>query len=534
MAEQYKTTGSLAVMEKQRVIVIEAADRPQDIRVRVAAYIRVSSNSEDQLNSFAAQNRYYTSLISGKENWELVDVYADRGITGTSTEKRDDFQRLLSDCRRGLIDRVLCKSISRFARNTTECLETIRELKSLGIGITFEKEHIDTAKVTGEMLTALFAAMAQAESESISRNGRLGVQMRMKNGTFTPSALPFGYVRGVDGKIVVDESRAPYIRAIFRDYVDGHNTNEIADKMRMLQSKEAVLRNYCWTHKAIARILRNEKYSGNSLWQKTYRSDTLPIKAHLNHGEHPQYFAEGSHPAIIDRNTFNTVQTLLAQRKERFYSPANRDGGIPLRMQCGCCGSRFRTYQERGIAYRICRSHADKASDCPIKRIPESEIHSAFCRLYYKLKHYNGQILAPLVVDLQSIRTQRFLWSPDIIELNKQISNLTSQNQLLSMLKQQGGVDPDIFISRTNELAEQLRTVKQEKSRLLNEKGDDTIVRTQELMETLDAGPDFLDTFDGELFGELVEKIIVESNSLLRFRLKNGLELKEKIERTVR
>lgn len=534
MTDPYKTAGSLAVAEERRVLVIEAAERPQDLQLRVAAYTRVSSDSEDQLNSFTAQNRYYTALISSKENWTMVDVYADRGITGTSAEKREDFQRLLADCRRGLIDRVLCKSISRFARNTTECLEAIRELKSLGIGITFEKEHIDTAKMSGEMLTAIFAAMAQKESESISQNGRLGVQMRMKNGTFIPSALPFGYTRASDGKIVIDKTRAPYIRAIFRDYVNGHNTNEIAAKMQRLQIKESILQNYCWTHKAVARILRNEKYSGNSLWQKTYRTDTLPIKAHLNHGERPQYFAEGSHPAIIDRSTFDTVQAMLAQRKERFYSPANRDGGIPLRVQCGYCGSRFRTYQENGIPYRICRTHADKASDCPIKRIPEAKLHSAFCRLYYKLKHHSDQILVPLIADLQTIRTRRFLWSPDIIELNKQISNLTSQNQLLAMLKQQGGVDPDIFISRSNELAEQLRAVKQEKSRLLNEKGDDTIARTQELIETLDAGPDFLDAFDGELFGELVEKIIVESNELLRFRLKSGLELTEKMERTVR
>ena len=203
-------------------------------------------------------------------------------------------------------------------------------------------------------------------------------------------------------------------------------------------------------------------------------------------------------------------------------------------MQCGCCGSRFRTYQENGVAYRICRNHATKAADCPIKRIPELEIHAAFLRLYYKLKHYSDQILGQFLSNLQTIRNHRLLWSVDIIELNKQISNLTSQNQLLTMLKQQGGVDPDIFISRSNELAEQLRTVKQEKSRLLNAEGDDTIARTQELMEIIDAGPDFLKTFAGELFGELVEKIIVESNERLRFRLINGLELTEMIERTVR
>ncbi|MDE6899422.1 MAG: recombinase family protein, partial [Lawsonibacter sp.] len=184
--------------------------------------------------------------------------------------------------------------------------------------------------------------------------------------------------------------------------------------------------------------------------------------------------------------------------------------------------------------YHICRNHDVNSRACPISGVPESEIHSAFCRLYYKLKYHSDQILAPLIADLQTARTRRFLWSSDIVELNKQISNLTSQNQLLAMLKQQGSVDPDIFISRSNELAEQLRTVKQEKSRLLNAEGDDTIARTQELIEILETGPDFLDKFDGELFGELVEKIIVESNERLRFRLKNGLELPEKMERTVR
>ena len=174
MEDERRTDGNLAVTGQKKVIVIEAAERPQNVKLRVVAYIRVSSDSEDQLNSFAAQNQYYSTLISSKKNWTMTDIYADRGITGTSAEKRDGFQQLLTDCRRGLIDRVLCKSISRFARNTTECLEAIRELKTLGIGISFEKEGIDTSKVSGEMLTAIFAALAQAESESISKNGTLG------------------------------------------------------------------------------------------------------------------------------------------------------------------------------------------------------------------------------------------------------------------------------------------------------------------------------------------------------------------------
>lgn len=181
MSNRQKTTGNLAISEEQQhVIVIEATERPQDLKLRVAAYTRVSSDSADQLNSFAAQNRYYTALISGKENWIMVDIYADRGITGTSAEKREDFQRLMADCRRGLIDKVLCKSISRFARNTTECLEAIRELRTLGIGIEFEEQHIDTAKLSGETLTAIFASMAQSESKAISDNMRWSYQRRME------------------------------------------------------------------------------------------------------------------------------------------------------------------------------------------------------------------------------------------------------------------------------------------------------------------------------------------------------------------
>ena len=172
MANKKETRGNLAISEPQRVIVIEASEQPQDLKLRVAAYVRVSSDSADQLNSFAAQNRYYTTLISGKENWSMVDIYADRGITGTSSKKRGDFQRLIADCRRGLIDKILCKSISRFARNTTECLDAIRELKALGIGVEFEEQHIDTAKLSGEMMTAIFASMAQAESEAISSHVR--------------------------------------------------------------------------------------------------------------------------------------------------------------------------------------------------------------------------------------------------------------------------------------------------------------------------------------------------------------------------
>ena len=169
MDEKRLVDGTTALAEKQsRVIKIEPAERPQNVRLRVAAYTRVSSDSEDQLNSFAAQNRYYTELISSKAEWRMVDIYADEGITGTSVTKRDDFQRMMADCRRGLIDQILVKSISRFARNTKDCLQNIRELKELGVNVRFEREGIDTVNVSSELVTAIYAAFAQKESESIS------------------------------------------------------------------------------------------------------------------------------------------------------------------------------------------------------------------------------------------------------------------------------------------------------------------------------------------------------------------------------
>ena len=182
MAGKAQTNGNLAL--EQRVIVIPAHDEIVARKLRVAAYARVSSSSEDQLNSYRVQTQYYSELISGNPDWEMVDIYADEGITGTSIEKREDFQRMMRDCRKGKIDRILVKSISRFARNTKDCLVAVRELKELGVSVQFEEQGIDTARVSSEMVTAIMASLAQKGSESISSNVRWGVQKRMLDGTF--------------------------------------------------------------------------------------------------------------------------------------------------------------------------------------------------------------------------------------------------------------------------------------------------------------------------------------------------------------
>ena len=186
-----QTDGNLA-LEQQRVIVIPAQDEITARKLRVAAYARVSSSSEDQLNSYRVQNQYYSELISNNPDWEMVDIYADEGITGTSVERREDFQRMMRDCRKGKIDRILVKSISRFARNTKDCLAAIRELKELGVSVLFEEQGIDTSKVSSEMVTAIMASLAQKQSESISGNTRMGIQWRMESGHFHISNPPLG------------------------------------------------------------------------------------------------------------------------------------------------------------------------------------------------------------------------------------------------------------------------------------------------------------------------------------------------------
>ena len=533
MSRRQQTTGNLA-LEQKKVIVIEAVQRPETQKLRVAAYCRVSSDSSDQMNSFAAQLNYYTTLISGKDNWTMTDIYADAGISGTSAQKRPDFQRLLSDCRRGRVDKILVKSISRFARNAADCLETIRELRAIGVGVCFEEQGIDTSEITGELLTAMFSAIAQKESESISGNMRWSYQARTKKGTFLPAAMPFGY--RIEGrKIVIDEERAKIVRQIFHNYLAGQSMDEIAAQLNRENVTVRIgLENRRWIHSAISYILSNERYIGDSLWQKTYATDTLPARQVRNHGERQQYYAEATHPPIIEKEIFLAAQELKKRRSEARVDYKLADGPLRRKISCGICGTRYTRKVCRGKTYWVCRTHDRNKDDCPSERIPEVEIHAAFLRMYHKLRLHGEQILKQMLDHLQTVRERRMLWSLEIIELNKRISDISDQDRMLADMNRCGLVDPDIFISRSNELAQQLRAAKQEKERILGAEHDDTIPQTRELLETLETLPEYLPAFDGEIFADLVDWITVDNGNTLRFRLKNGLELTEMAERSVR
>ena len=276
MDEQKKTSGSLALNGAPQVITIPPSDPVRDRKLRVAAYARVSSGSEDQLNSFAAQNAHYTELITDNPEWEFVDVYADKGITGTSAEKRDDFQRLLADCRRGRVDKILVKSSSRFARNAKECLEAVRELKALGVGVCFEEQGIDTAQMLGEMQLTLFAMAAQEESASISKNMRWSIQKRMENGTFTACYPAYGFSLE-NGKLHPKEEEVAIVRIMVSLAAQGVGHNRIAGYLNELGAPPRNGKKK-WLGTTVSYILSNEKLIGDSLVQKEFTPAVLPFR----------------------------------------------------------------------------------------------------------------------------------------------------------------------------------------------------------------------------------------------------------------
>lgn len=281
----------------------------------VAAYCRVSTDSADQLNSYHSQIAYYTKLINENPDWELYDLYADEGITGTSIEKRDEFKRMLADCREGKIKRVLVKSVSRFARNTTELLETTRELKDLGVVVVFEEQGFDTSQVLGEMQLTMYAMAAQEESFSISKNMRWSYQKRMQNGTFICCLPPVGYDLK-DGTLIENQD-AEIVQEIFKRYNAGEGMTKIAAYLN-----EQYPDGKSWGRTTISKVLQNEKYIGDSLLQKGFTSDTLPFVRKENKGEKPQYYVEGTHAGIIEKNCFESSNSL---RERRLYEKSKRE-----------------------------------------------------------------------------------------------------------------------------------------------------------------------------------------------------------------
>lgn len=508
-------------------VKVIAPKETQPETLRVAAYCRVSSDSSDQLHSYAAQIKAYTELIGSHEGWELVDVYADEGLTGTRMDKREDFNRMMTDCRKGRIDKVLVKSISRFSRNTRDCLASLRELSAMGVAVKFEKENIDTGTLTSELMVSVSGSLAQQESVSISENQRISYQRRMERGEFIACSAPLGY-RMVDGKnLIVEEQTADIVRWIFRTYLDGHSATWIAAEMTRKGIPTAWKRR-TWREQTIRKILTNEKYIGDSLCQKTFTTNLYPFTRKENKGEAVQYYVENTHPAIIDRETFEAVRNLMAKRAQR-NTKLPQDYPLTQKMVCGNCGTLFmrRAGKSNHISW-TCRKHDQKAADCSVGRIPETEIYAAFVRMYNKLKLNDGIILRPAMKQLEDLNTALQRNNPAMLAVNKAIAQATEQSHNITKLQTAGLLDADACATKLAAISAQLTKLRGERRRLLkNGDIEETIDALRRTADTVQNGPDRLDAFDEELFDELVERIIAESQTRIRFRLKGGIELAE-------
>lgn len=497
----------------------------QDTKIRCAAYCRVSSDSEDQLNSFMAQTRYYEKAFEGSETEQLVDIYADKGITGTREDKRDEFQRMIKDCRRGKIDRIYTKSISRFARNTKDCLKNIRELKSLGITVFFEKENIDTAKLTDEMMITIMGGLAQEESTSISQNMRWSIQKRMKNGTYKNATPPFGFKK-VNGDLEVDENQMQIVRQMFEWYVSGYGLQAIADKlnrMNIQSGKQSVL----WKADNVKYVLKNERYIGDALFQKSYVTETLPHVKKRNYGEKQKYYAENVNPPVVDKDIFHKVQVLLLSRHRDFVS---NEYALSGKICCGKCGATYKHRNRKSGAYWICRKHDVNASDCENGSIPKSKIYLAFIRLCNKLWHNYKVILTPLQTALQDLKLRKFSGQTQVMDIHKEVAKLREHTHVLARLKTKGFLDEAKYIEQTTELTAKINKLQAELKKLTrSDDEDETLDQIDMLIDFFERRDKPITEFEESAFESIVEKIVVIDQHELEFHLIGGLKFKENV-----
>ena len=352
---------------------------------RVAAYCRVSTEQEEQEGSYKTQVAHYTDFINNKDGWRLAGIYADEGITGTNIKKRQEFKRMIDDCHAGLIDMVITKSISRFARNTLDCLKYIRELRELEIPIYFEKENINTMDAKGEVLITIMASLAQQESQSISQNVKMGIKYRQQQGQFQLDTNRFlGYDWNEDHtNIVINEREAEIVKRIYKEFVEGSSLTIIKNGLNKDGLKTA--RGCNWSTTSVRNILANEKYCGDVLMEKTVTVDLLTHKRIANDGRQEQYYIKDNHEAIIPRKVYDMVQAELNRRMELkktaggrqcLYSNKYALSGL---LFCGDCGTRYRRilthYKDKSIAYWKCAARVLNSDNCDNRNLREEDVH---------------------------------------------------------------------------------------------------------------------------------------------------------------
>lgn len=509
------------------ITVIQPSIMNEIVKRRVAAYCRVSGGSEDQLNSYQAQLTYYSHKFEDSTTEELADLYADEGITGTRDDKRDEFQRLMKDCRRGKIDRIYTKSISRFARNTKDCLKNLRELKALGITVFFEKENIDTANMTDEIMITILGGLAQEESVSISQNMQWAIQKRMQNGTYITSTPAYGY-RNQDGQMVIFEPEAMIVRRIFQEYLQGNGIKEICV---MLNQEGLPPGKYGkqWRYESLRYILTNERYIGDCLWQKRFTENVFPFRKQTNNGQVEQYYMSDTHEAIISREDFERVQKLLAEKSEYFGNTEFHQYPLSLKIECAECGTKFKRKMVNNRVHWVCRKHDINAQDCVCKAIAEDVFYQAFIRLHNKLLYHYRSILIPIQQMLLELKCKKYGGYVQVMNIHKEIAKLREQNHVIARLRTKGFMDDAKYQEQSKELNNKVKKLQAELKKITrSDDEDDVLEQLDMLIDYFEKREQIMVSFEPETFDSVVDKITANQNELT-FHLLGGIELKEKI-----
>ena len=522
-----------------------AESRDKYHQLRVAAYCRVSTELEEQQNSYQVQIAYYTDLINKKKEWTLAGIFADEGISGTQTKKRTEFNRMIRMCRNKKIDLVITKSISRFARNTVDCLEYVRQLKDLGIGVIFEKENINTLTMTSEFMIALYGSFAQAESESISKNVSWGKEKAYREGKvqFQYKHL-LGYKKGADGKPEIIPEEAETVKLIYTMFLDGHSMKNIALILHVkgIHTKTGSTE---WRTNTITRILQNEKYVGDALLQKTFTSDCITHKVVKNHGERPMYLVTNHHDPIIDRDTYNRVQQELARRnsKRKISDKTVTEQGkysskyaLSELLICGHCGTPYRrtTWAARGkkqIVWR-CLSRLEHGKKyCPDSpTINEEQLHRGILRAinnYYSCRNDIVRILKANIGSVLECQGQE-----EILSVEKRLKEIDQARTDLVNLIASGGCDEDKLDSEFAKLyaeeqglSERLTMLKSQ-----NKTSEETQAKLDKIMDMIEHEKFELETFDNVLVRKLIECVKVLSKTEILVIFKGGYEVRTEIE----
>ena len=471
---------------------------------RVCAYARVSTDKEEQVTSFAAQLDYYEKFISDNKNWVFCGLYSDEGISGTSTKKRNGFNKMVDDAMSGRMDLIITKSISRFARNTIDSLKTIRNLKSKGVEVYFEKENIWTLSSEGELLLTLMSSFAQEESRSISENTKWARKRMMEKGKYYASYKTFlGYDKGENG-LVVNESEAKTIRLIFNLYLDGFNASQIKKE---LEDKKLLTPTgkFIWQVSTIMSILKNEKYCGDALLQKTYTKDFISHERVKNKGEKTKYYIENCHKPIIDKDMFLLVQNEIKEREHenRAHHP------LTYKIYCGDCGSvcTRRQWKSRDGKYSFVYACKDKKKNrCFSHGMSEDEIIYKFVKAINYLIIHKDEIL-----DNDKLKLYKFNDNKELLlrkdKLVEDINKITFCNNVPN-----AEVIIKIKQVELSDIEHKINKIKIEKFRI------------KEFTKELEKCKKTINKFDIKLLNKMIDKMYITNDDMI-VRFMDGLEL---------